>query len=238
MEPLLDFLKATDADIMLLQEVHSGVLGLEPRLRTMQYFHEQLSYPFSAFYPHYRDFDNTPDGSSYSGDAVFSRWPIVETRAVYYDLDYTETYRDSFENAPLCPGSLGHAVIKTPAGSINIYNLHGPVDNDGERFNEARRKMSDAIIAETTDKGRLILAGDTNARPANEAIRRISHLNNVFGDELTSTFNMKRKTLPGYATAAVDMMFVSPDVKVIKKQCPAVEVSDHLPLVVEVEITD
>ncbi len=204
----------------------------------MQYFHEQLGYPFSAFYPHYRDFDNTSDGSSYSGDAVFSRWPIVETRAVYYDLDYTEAYRDSFFNPANCPGSLGYADIKTPIGDINAYALHGPVDYDGEHYGEDRRKMSDAIIAETTGKRRLILAGDTNARPANEAIRRITHLNSVFGTELTSTFNMKRKTLPGYATAAVDMMFVSPDVKVLSKQCPAVEVSDHLPLVVEVEITD
>jgi endonuclease/exonuclease/phosphatase family metal-dependent hydrolase len=55
----------------------------------------------------------------------------------------------------------------------------------------------------------------------------------VFGEELKTTFNMKHKDNPGYATAAVDMMFISPDIKVSEKACPEVDVSDHLPLVVQ-----
>ncbi len=59
MQPLLDFIRETDADIMLLQEVHSsGDRSLELRLRTMQHFTEQLDYTFSSFAPTYRDFDN------------------------------------------------------------------------------------------------------------------------------------------------------------------------------------
>jgi endonuclease/exonuclease/phosphatase family metal-dependent hydrolase len=47
---------------------------------------------------------------------------------------------------------------------------------------------------------------------------------------------MKYKDDRGYATAAVDMIFVSSSTKILKKECPDVEVSDHLPLVVELEI--
>ncbi len=68
-----------------------------------------------------------------------------------------------------------------------------------------------------------------------QTIRNIEkHLNNVFKDELSTTFNVKHKDLtrfPGYATAVVDMVFVSSDLQVQSKKCPAVDVSDHLPLV-------
>jgi endonuclease/exonuclease/phosphatase family metal-dependent hydrolase len=62
------------------------------------------------------------------------------------------------------------------------------------------------------------------------------HLTSVFGDSLKTTFNISRKDNPGYATAAVDMMFVSSDIEVIEKACPAVDVSDHLPLVVQLRL--
>lgn len=47
---------------------------------------------------------------------------------------------------------------------------------------------------------------------------------------------MKRKTTFGYATAVVDMIFVSGDICVTSKSCPKVDISDHLPLVCEFEI--
>lgn len=237
MQPLLDFIRATNADIMLLQEVHSSSdKTLEPRLRTMQYFTEVLDYTFSSFAPQYRDYDNTAEGTTYGGNAVFSRLPILETKAHYYRLPYSETYRDSFENAPNYPDMFQECRIRADSGDINIFNLHGPVDLVGEHYGEGRQKMSDAIIAATTNVPHVILGGDTNAKPVNEAFTRIKHLRSVFGNELETTFNMKRKTLPGYATAAVDMFWVSPDVTVVSKSCPKVEVSDHLPLIILVEV--
>lgn len=237
MQPLLEFIRDTNADIMLLQEVHSsGDQSLEPRLRTMQYFAEELDYTFSSFAPKYRDFDNTEDGTSYSGNAVFSRLPILETRTHYHRLPYSETYHDSFETAAECPDVLQQCLIRSSAGDINVFNLHGPWDLDGEHYGEGRQKMSDAIIAATTGLPRVILGGDTNAKPVNEAFTRITHLKSVFGDELQTTFNMKRKKLPGYATAAVDMIWLSPDIHLVTKARPDVDVSDHLPLIVSVAI--
>lgn len=237
MQPLIEFIRRTDADILLLQEVHSsGDRSLEPRLRTMQYFTEVLNYTFSSFAPQYRDFDDTTDGSSYSGNAIFSRLPILDTKLHYYRLPYSETYRDSPATAPDCPDMLQQCSIRCDAGELNVFNLHGPVDLVGERYSESRKMMSDAIIANTQGLHRVILGGDTNAKPVNKAFTRITHLESVFGDELKTTFNMKRKTLPGYATAAVDMLWLSPDITVISKDCPDIAVSDHLPLVISISI--
>jgi len=237
MLPLLDFIRQTDADIMLLQEVHSSGDGsLEPRLRTMQYFADELDYAFSSFAPQFRDFDNTTDGSSFSGCAIFSRLPIVDTKLHYFYLPYSETYRNSFETAAQHPSMLQQCQIDTESGNMNIFNLHGPWDLNGEHYGKGRQKMSDAIISSTTNLSHVILGGDTNAKPVNEAFTRITHLNSVFGNELKTTFNMKRKSLPGYATAAVDMLWLSHDIHVTAKDCPAVEVSDHLPLIISVRL--
>jgi len=62
------------------------------------------------------------------------------------------------------------------------------------------------------------------------------HLTNIFGNELKTSFNMRRKDNPGYATACVDMLFVSSDIKVMDKVCPDVDISDHLPLVATLRI--
>jgi endonuclease/exonuclease/phosphatase family metal-dependent hydrolase len=64
------------------------------------------------------------------------------------------------------------------------------------------------------------------------------HLTSVFGNSLTTTFNMRRKENPGYATAAVDLMYISNDLRVTGKDCPDVDISDHLPLVVTLETTN
>ena len=47
---------------------------------------------------------------------------------------------------------------------------------------------------------------------------------------------MRRKINPGYATAVVDMVFASSRLKILDHQCPDVDISDHLPLVVKIEI--
>jgi endonuclease/exonuclease/phosphatase family metal-dependent hydrolase len=73
--------------------------------------------------------------------------------------------------------------------------------------------------------------------PNTQVVKNIEqHLVSVFKDELTTTFNMKQKSNPGYATSVVDMMFVSADVKVADHECLQVDVSDHLPLIVTLDV--
>ena len=49
---------------------------------------------------------------------------------------------------------------------------------------------------------------------------------------------MKHNDKGGYATAAVDMIFVSPNIKIIEHDCPDVDISDHLPLVTTMSIDE
>ncbi|OGK08907.1 hypothetical protein A2767_06185 [Candidatus Roizmanbacteria bacterium RIFCSPHIGHO2_01_FULL_35_10] len=110
--------------------------------------------------------------------------------------------------------------------------------------------MSRMIVNQIKDKENVILAGDTNVLPNTETINNLEkYLKNVFKDELTTTFNMKIKTpfvkeahyfseehLKGFAKAVVDMIFVSPNLKVVEHYQPKVDVSDHYPLAIVLEV--
>ena len=108
---------------------------------------------------------------------------------------------------------------------------------DGDRDSPKRQQMVEAILRNTAGLAHVIVAGDTNAKATNPAIARLSPpLVSVFGTSLTSTFNMRRKDNPGYGSAAVDMIFISPDLELVSRDCPSVDVSDHLPLIAEIKM--
>lgn len=233
---IIEFLREEDADIVVLQEVHDGRdPGLKDRLRSMQTLKRELGYP-------YQDFAEAlvlklPEGRVPSGNAVLSKYRITG-RSVTPLFDSTKSeYLDIPEQWPIFPRILQHVSLDTPSGEVNVFNMHGVWDLDGDNPSPQRRIMIDRTLAAIDDKPNVLLAGDTNATSGNPLLRDIeARLTSVFGNGLKSTFNMRRKTNPGYATAAVDHMYVSPDIKVLSKDCPDVDISDHLPLVVTLEI--
>jgi endonuclease/exonuclease/phosphatase family metal-dependent hydrolase len=235
-DKVMAFLEAQDADIVVLQEVFNGE---DPTLavqhRTVQVLKERLGLPYEKFAPEYRDYDQT-GGKAQVGNAIFSRFPITSSTITAF-IPYTEDYRDVPGNIHNCPCSLQHATLDTPVGKVNVFNIHGVWDLNGDNLSPLRQKMSNLVIDAIKDKKNVILAGDTNAKPTNKAMIAIEqHLKSVFGHELTTTFNMRHKDNPGYATAVVDMMFVSPNIQVIEHECPDVDVSDHMPLRATLEI--
>jgi endonuclease/exonuclease/phosphatase family metal-dependent hydrolase len=239
MDDILNFLKTENADILCMQEVYDGTIpSLERRLRSMETLKEHLNYSSHFFTPAF--IDRTREGNVPGGNAVLARFPGRALSTSFFNEPLTE--RDPYlpetpESIGQIPRILQHVSLDTPAGQINVFNVHGVWDLDGDNYSDRRREMSQKIISAVSGRQNVILAGDTNAQPTNRAIKDIeNHLTSVFGTELKSTFNMKRKTNPGYATARVDMIFVSPSIRVLEKQCHEVDVSDHLPLSATLEI--
>lgn len=216
----INFLKEQNADIIVLQEVFNGEeSALDRRYRTLQIIKERLGFPYEDFVPNH----DQPDNNAPIGNAIISRFPIVSPLSGDY-LDHSRFY------------NLQHVTIDAPTDMIDVFNLHGAWDLDGDNFSPVRQEMSHQILEAIKNKKNVILAGDTNAKPTNKAIMAINErLKSVFGNELTTTFNMRHKDDEGYASAAVDMMFVSPHILVIEHICPNVDISDHLPLVASLQ---
>ena len=236
LEEALDFIVQQDPDILALQEVcDSKNPSLEARFRTLDILKERLSYVSYHYAPEF--IDNRQEGRIPQGNAVFSKFPIVDSSVVFFDRPLDENYVELPENFATISHNLQHLLLDTPGGGINFYNFHGVWDLDGDNFSPPRKNMSATIMKAIAGKENVILVGDTNAKPTNQAIRNIEkNLKSVFGDMATTTFNMRRKDNPGYATAAVDMIFVSKNIRVISSDIPDVDISDHLPLVATLDL--
>jgi endonuclease/exonuclease/phosphatase family metal-dependent hydrolase len=231
------FLKEhADADILLLQEVYNAHdPGFVENYRSLDALRGHLNYPYEAFAP--AMLDKLLIGKVELGNAILSKFPITASDIQFFNDPYRERNPYDLAENPTAPRILQHAAIDFNGTELDVYNLHGVWDLNGDNYSERRRKMSETIISSVQNKKHVLLAGDSNAKPTNPALRNIEeHLTSVFGNEIQTTYNMHRKDNPGYATAACDVMFVSPDIRIVDKSCPDIDISDHLPLIATLEI--
>lgn len=235
LDSVLDFLSKENADILTLQEVFNGSGNELPKNeRTIEILKNELNYKYSFFSKCFMD--EATQGKVDRGNAILSHFPIIKTADVFYDRPYGTYSENRPQEFPFFPRTIQHAEIQINNKIVNVFNTQGIWGLDGND-NERRLQMSKTILNQIKGKKNVILAGDFNVKPNTRTINNIEKvLKNVFKDELKTTFNMKRKTNPGYATAVVDMIFISKNIEVISHDCPQVDISDHLPLVCKFNI--
>lgn len=210
------FINKEQPDILVLQEARKGI-------------QKKLNFKYFDFAPTFVD-EGTSELTEY-GNVIFSHYPILSSQSFFYDRPYRKFNLSKAVDFSSLSRNLQHVVIKVNNTNFNIYNTQGIWGSNGQD-NKRRLNMSKIIINEIKNKDNVILAGDFNVLPTTKTIKNIeNYLHNVFHGKLTSTFNPKRKKKGGYATAVVDMIFVSKNLKVLNHYCPAVDISDHLPLV-------
>jgi exonuclease III len=237
----LDFLKREDPDILLMQEVFNDHNpSLEQRFRTMDEFNKIFKFKdsdFAASCLFVQDFGKVEEGL-----AIFSKLPIIKRYdPLFFNEPFNDNYIDDASGPPIAPRNLEHVVIDIHGIPLDVLNFQGVWDLNGENDSVKRLHMSEVIVDAIKDLQNVVLGGDTNVWPTTKTISNIEeHLNNAFGRELKTTFNMSRKGdskyKAGYAVSVVDMLFTSPQINVIEHICPEIDVSDHLPLMITVEI--
>lgn len=240
-DEVVRFLKQQDADIVALQEVfNTDDQKLPVHFRSIESLRAQLDYPYYDFAP--AVLDKWLYGNILNGNAVLSRFPIKERQVTFFDHELDmDNPRDPSDARwfPVTPRNLQHVTLQMQTHEINVFNLQGVWDLDGDNVSPQRQKMSNTILKKIEGKSHVIVAGDTNAKYTNPVMRAIEDkLTNVFGDSLTTSFNMRRKDNPGYATAVVDMIYVSDDFDIVSRECPDVDISDHLPLITTLDIKE
>lgn len=167
LDDICAFLEQEKPDVVTMQEVfNSSDPSLAPYFRSFEELKKRLGFPAADHEAIVNEI--LPEGRIPWGNAILSRFPIVSRDAVFFNGPFMDGYGGTPDN-PKMPHVLQCVTLQTPAGEVNVFNLHGTWDLDGDNFSEKRKQMSEAIITAVQGKTNVIVAGDTNARPTNQA---------------------------------------------------------------------
>lgn len=238
MDELLNYLEQEQPDILVAQEVLNSDDPTAPeRFHSIETIQNRLHFADYRFGPAL--IDNEAGYRFESGNAIFSRFSITEHHIIPYDVPFGERTEHNHETFSNTPRNLQHAAIDVQGTVFNVFNMQGIWDLDGDNASPRREAMCQTIADAVRGKQHVLLAGDSNLKPTNAALKPVNELlHSVFGHELATSFNVKRKDLvkfPGYATAVVDLMYVGHDIEVLEHYCSEADVSDHLPLVATIK---
>lgn len=232
---IIAFLKETHADILLLQEARLGFGdGVTDQSRTQDVLQNHLQLPFASFAPAFVTKDTNQ--TIMMGNLLLSKFKIKQTIEWFFDRSFQEFNTQIRKDFDQLPAILQQSELQLPEITLTVCNIHGIWGENGDDT-DRRLQMSQIICDAIRGKQNVILGGDFNVSPNTKTIANIEkQLANVFKNELTTTFNMKHKENQGYKTAVVDMLFVSPHIRVLDHVCPSVDISDHLPLIAKLSL--
>ena len=235
MEEILAFLRREDADLVLMQEVYDGHDATwERKFRSMDVLRKELAYPYEHFAPTF--LERTHFGKVEQGNAIISKFPIVDSQVFFYDQPYCER-EDKPEYYESTPRNLQRVAIDVGGRTLQVFNTQGIWGKDGND-NKRRVMMAQTIIGAIKPYVSFVLAGDFNVQEQTKSIRMIEeHAMSVFKNDHRETFfNMRHKTNSGYATAVVDLVFVA-SIEILEHRQHDDHISDHLALSAVISIT-
>ncbi len=251
-DKIVDFLLKEKPDILAVQEAYNGHGNFDNRFQSIDKLKELGGLPYFSFAPAFlHRLDNGKQIEQ--GNAILSRFPILKEEHFFYDVPYGELpFLRDVKFFPTVPRNLQWTQIKVNKTILNVFNTQGIWGADG-LDSERRFRMVEQIEAKIVGKKNVVLSGDFNLREDTKAAGGIEkYLKNIFKGRLTSTFNTDIKAeskifteikgypkdMSGFKKSVVDMIFVSHDIAVESCQCPQVAISDHLPLIANLILTE
>lgn len=233
---LIDFFKRNKAvDVFCLQEVFNGGKGdateksekIESKVyNLLSQVKDVLPNHECYFRPHLKD---------HYGLAIFIKKDIVVLEEgeqfVHKEKGYMPTGNMGYHAR-----NVQYMKINSTGGNIYIINFHGLWNGMGKTDTEDRLAQSKNIIRFIQDlQANVVLCGDFNLRPDTESLRMIPrelHLRNLIEEyEIQST----RTSYYTKSEKFADYIFVAPTIKVKDFRVLPDEVSDHAPLLLEIQ---
>lgn len=235
LENIRSFILDIKPEILCCQEVYNGTdTKLPKQYRSVSIIQALGNYAHVQFDPCFSE--NIQGTSIDQGNAIFSSLPLEKYDAVFFDEPYTVRPENDPKYYEHTPRNIQHAGLTIGGEKLHVFNTQGIWGKDGED-NDRRLAMAKTIQKTTNGYEPLILTGDFNVREYTRTIQLLEEqFVNVFKGELTTTFNMRQKTNPALASAVIDMIFTSSDLKVSAHCTLPEDVSDHIPLSITVEV--
>ena len=235
LDSLLDFLKSQDPDIISMQEVTAAEMNLcDKTLDLFEYFKKELGLN-GVLDKVMQPIDSK---GSYLGNAVFSKHQIIDSETLVLKTfnEFTLAKFHDFKNFTNFPRNLLSAECVLDGQKIRAISWHAawtapPADTE-ETLRQAK------LVADFLGnlKEPFILGCDMNAVPQSKTAGLINKAANnlMMNSGVLQTNHPKiHKIAPrGFL---IDYIFTSHHFKLKKLEVPEVTISDHLPVIAELE---
>ena len=228
-EDIAKFLVDIKPDIVCLQELTVDY-SEQSHLNTPKYVAGRLGYEYFA-----KEIELHGDGNLANG--IFSRFPITKKYSAHINEPaeggsggFDDEYREYVEVA-----------IDLGDSSLSVGTTHMSYT---DRFESTKRKEQEAdrLIEQIEQhKENYIFTGDLNALPGSYTINKIEEkLKNAGPPFEHNTWATKPFSYRGFVEKdlnwRLDYVFRTPDVKIISSEILHTEYSDHLPVLVNIEV--
>ena len=245
-EPLMEFIReqSESTDIFCFQEVYrSSRKDMGTSNKTRIHILDELATALPDFnYVFHRvlsgeDNSGPVDFEIETGQAEFIKKSISI-------ISSGEVSLHSHQNCSLphkhefSPNNFGYSRISYGNSIITVINIHALTYNPDNKLGTPERLEQSRLIKEfaLNEKGSVIICGDFNVLPNTQSIIMFedSFVNLIKKYDISTT---RSKISPWYGTAGEikfsDYAFVSPNMEITDFKVPDVEISDHLPLIME-----
>jgi endonuclease/exonuclease/phosphatase family metal-dependent hydrolase len=242
------FLREEGADFVAAQEMVRHLSdGVHEMYRTKADIEQSLQdeYPYTYFGPTWvgngfktptkvdRDFG----GHIEQGCEVLSRYPIIggTNEFFYKHFEYMQDWSNWTQEDH--GRSLLISTVDVAGRPLQILNLHGiwTADKMGDDRTEAECKY----IVEAANRHNIptIIAGDFNLLPSSPSLQIVSkQFRNLVEEYDIKTTTPKFRNEIDEGGKVIDYIFVNDLVKVTDFKVPQLNISDHLPLILEFEL--
>lgn len=245
-EPLMDFIKSQrqSTEIFCFQEIYDTKSDVKDyhQIRANLLRELKKTLPgFKIFYtPEFEGYDSCPESVDFDltvGEAVFIKDTlqiINQEELLIYGNKLDKVLKKDFSNLPV---TLQYISFTVNGKQYIVCNFHGTAFPGTKLDTPFRLKQSTDILAFLKNKvGAKIVIGDFNLLPQTESILMLEKDYR----SLIKKFNIgkTRSNLSPYAKSLdfqkfADYAFVSKDITVISFEVPNIEISDHLPMILE-----
>lgn len=246
--PLIDFImrEAPSTDVFCFQEMYQDDVDSTGNERTRMNLYAEIAAVLPGFLGKFEAVvegkgPGVPEHSSVKGGlAIFIK---NFYSVVHGSLFVSGAYNTHTPEGPLMnwPTLLQHAEITGSEGALTVAHVHG-LPYPGDKLDSpSRLAQSEAIVRWVrSQKTPVALLGDFNLIPQTKSIALLVEaplrdLVAEYGVTLTRPMNHLLRYPEQQRQSFADYAFVSPQVKVKKFSVPEIEISDHLPLMLELE---
>jgi len=225
-QKIISELKRIDADVICLQEVTIGN-SLHDNVNVVELLRES-----TGFNLHHQEMKNGGDGTQ--ANVILSQYPVKSSRYVWINEPsgsggYDDEYRCYIEVELAVEGKA------LTVGTTHMSYAH--------KFEETGRKLEESakLIKELSNRECFVFTGDLNVIPQSNTISDISNLLVHAGPDMKeSTWTTKPFEYKGFRAetldSRLDYVFTSKDIKVNNSRAIKTEYSDHLPILLEIQI--